>query len=294
MEKNIENIIRTKSYLELSEVEREQIKEWASSEEEFNQLKMVLLSVDSLSEKQEEELNPVIKQRLDVRFQEKFNKQRLVWYNKLWLFLWPQETQVVRKPLVHLVAVGLIVALVIPFLFQNDMGKKRLAVNDKSTQEESIQDVKKEEGQDKSSGSRNKQSKKLPNEQKELNEPAPSTDSKAEIKSNQKVLRMKDAEENADSDDRIDNVDATQGWYLSDEAAQAETLSVDEDRLAAEDALERDVNKNNKSADQEVFAGSLTRGAAEKTQLSTNRDQSTSSPKKVDTEKTIKLLAALY
>lgn len=290
MEKNIEYIIRTKSYLELRDAEREEIKEWAATEEEFNQLKTVFLSAEAFNKKQEEELNPTIKQRLDVRFQDKFNKERLVWYNKIWLFLWPEETNIVRKPLIHLVAVGLIVAMVTPFLFQNDIGNKRLAVNDKPPEEESVHHVKKEEAQDKSSESRNKQSTSLPNEQRELNEPKTIADSKAEEKSNQEALVMKDAE----SDNSIDNIDATQGWYLSDETAQSETPSVDQDKLVAEDAVERDDNKNDKSADQEVFAGSVTRGSAENTQLSMNRKDSTISPQKVDAKKTIKFLAALY
>ena len=126
MNEKIENIIKNKSYIELNQQEKDSIKEWAGDEEAFNQLKLMLLSSAQLLENEKEELNPTIKQRLDVRFAEKHNRTRLVWYNSLWTFFWPVDGSFVRKPLIQLAAVGVVVALTVPFLTQQSPIEKPL------------------------------------------------------------------------------------------------------------------------------------------------------------------------
>jgi hypothetical protein len=120
MNEKIEDIIKNKSFIELTQQEKDTIKEWVENEETFNQLKLMLLSSAQLLQKEEDELNPTIKQRLNVRFAEKHNRTRLVWYNSLWTFLWPAEASLVRKPLLQLAAIGVVVAFTVPFLIQQN------------------------------------------------------------------------------------------------------------------------------------------------------------------------------
>ncbi|PHR47642.1 MAG: hypothetical protein COA32_06715 [Fluviicola sp.] len=125
MENNIKNIIENYQYFELNEAQKDLISDWASSSDEFDALKRTFIATDAIGER---EINPTIKQRLDVRFAEKYNNNRLVWYNKLWVFLWPNEVPFYKRPLVQFTAVCLITMFTIPF-FPN-LKKEQLAMNE--------------------------------------------------------------------------------------------------------------------------------------------------------------------
>lgn len=138
MESNIKHIIKNYQYFELDEAQKEMISEWASNGDEFDALKRTFIATDAIGE---QEINPTIKQRLDVRFAEKYNNERLVWYNKLWLFLWPSDVSLYRRPLVQFAAICLIAVLTIPF-FPN-IKNQQLAMNEQEGKE--LVDEQKEE-----------------------------------------------------------------------------------------------------------------------------------------------------
>ena len=139
MENNIKNIIKNYQYFELNEAQKELISDWASNTDEFDALKRTFIATDAIGER---EINPTIKQRLDVRFAEKYNNNRLVWYNKLWLFLWPNEMPFYKRPLIQFAAICLIAVFTIPF-FPN-LEKQQLAMNE-TKQKDSVEESKTEE-----------------------------------------------------------------------------------------------------------------------------------------------------
>ncbi|RYM33413.1 hypothetical protein ERX46_10760 [Brumimicrobium glaciale] len=119
MEDFIKNIIVEKRFFKLTPKEKSILKEWAENEEEFDALKLTFLSVSSFNQEKQAELSPSVKKRLNDRFAAKHVHQKEMWMNKLWLFFFPRDTQFFKKPAFQLVMVALTVALVIPFLWQN-------------------------------------------------------------------------------------------------------------------------------------------------------------------------------
>lgn len=119
MEDFIKDIIIEKRFFELTPKEKSMIKEWVANEEEFDALKLTFLSASDLNIENEKELSPQVKQRLNERFAAKHAIQNEGYWNRFLMFFLPKDTQFFKKPAFQLVMVALVVALVIPFLWQN-------------------------------------------------------------------------------------------------------------------------------------------------------------------------------
>lgn len=286
MEKEIENIILNKSFIELDTHEKELISEWASTEDEYSQLKSVFQAADLFKERQNKELNPVIKQRLDVRFKEKYNKERLVWYNKLWLFLWPENSGIVKKPLLQLAAVGLVLLIVTPFLIQNPAGNQHLAMNDQPSKEEVVNMQDKSEEVAQTAEKENELSQK----QDDLNSSQPEIDNLSESPVMDAPSEDKDLDFSRLKDVSGKN-SGMSGWELNEDSADSETR---DDAFVAEDMSVADEIQQQ---DQAVFAGAVMEqdNLSDRNFLdSESRPAGSKTAKKVDPEKTIDLLTALY
>lgn len=117
MEKELVNTVLEKEFNELSSNERVALNDYCSSEEEFEQLKMVFLSVESL--KKSETLQPRVetKTSLDDIFAQKHgHKPRAIWYNSALVVLYPTEKAFVKRPLVQIAAVALLLLLAYPLV----------------------------------------------------------------------------------------------------------------------------------------------------------------------------------
>lgn len=117
MEKELVNTILEKEFNELSSNERVALNDYCTSEEEFEQLKMVFLSVESL--KKSETLQPRVetKNSLDDIFAQKHgHKPRAIWYNSALVVLYPTEKTFVKRPLVQIAAVALLLLLAYPLV----------------------------------------------------------------------------------------------------------------------------------------------------------------------------------
>ena len=132
MEDFIKNIILEKKYFELTSSEKQSIQEWAASEEEFDALKSVLLATQLVAIDNEAQLSPSVKQRLDDRFAAKFAHQNETLWNKFLIFFFPRDTQFFRKPAFQLVMVALVIALIIPFLWQDKPAQYAMNEGDKN------------------------------------------------------------------------------------------------------------------------------------------------------------------
>tara|TARA_B100000508_G_scaffold132802_1_gene122057 strand:+ start:7274 stop:8143 length:870 start_codon:yes stop_codon:yes gene_type:complete len=289
MEKNIENIIRSKRFIELTDQERELIKEWAASEEEFDQLKHVFIATDVFNTEQEETLNPTIKQRLDVRFKDKYDQRRLVWYNKLWLFLWPEDTTIVRKPLVQLAAIGLITIMVTPFLFQNDTQNRHVASNEKTPQEERLIEEKEAEVQGDLKEDGDQLKANVVDEENEQTQKSPAES--LQTRSNDQFSGTKDAEQQNKADKVMDAAPTPDGgWVLNDEVAEAEEPALEE-VVVTESMTDRKLS-NEMDENQSVYAGSIAMDMDD-SEMELSKGYA-SSAKKVSAEKTLDLISALY
>lgn len=134
MEKDIADIVTEKEYIELSQAERDELKEFCSSEDEYIQLKNVFLSVA--------EMNPVkmapheeTKKSLDQLFSQTYPKASPIWYSSVLTVIVPKHKPIQRQPLVYAAAIALLFFLVVP-LMNSDVTavKTQLAKVDKKSE----------------------------------------------------------------------------------------------------------------------------------------------------------------
>lgn len=117
MEKELVNTVLEKEFNELSSNERVALNDYCSSEEEFEQLKMVFLSVESLKRSETVEPRVETKNSLDDIFAQKHgHKPRAIWYNSALVVLYPTEKAFVKRPLVQIAAVALLLLLAYPLV----------------------------------------------------------------------------------------------------------------------------------------------------------------------------------
>lgn len=117
MEKELVNTVLEKEFNELSSNERVALNDYCSSEEEFEQLKMVFLSVESLKKSETVQPRVETKNSLDDIFAQKHgHKPRAIWYNSALVVLYPTEKTFVKRPLVQIAAVALLLLLAYPLV----------------------------------------------------------------------------------------------------------------------------------------------------------------------------------
>lgn len=111
MGRDIIDIIKEKEYHQLTSVERDEVKEFCTNEEEYEQMKSVFLSVDSLSE---EGIKPSekTKERLDELFIATYPKAAPLWYNSVLAVVVPKNKPLYRQPLFQLAAACMLLFLV--------------------------------------------------------------------------------------------------------------------------------------------------------------------------------------
>lgn len=275
MDSKIEYIIKNFEYYELDDTQKELIVDWAENSDEFEALQNTLLATDQFVQSQESELNPTIKQRLDVRFNEKHNQKRLVWYNKLWVFLWPNDSPFYKRPLIQFAAICLIVAITIPFF--PDISQPQLAMNDKKQEEKLNDEEKVSTSQKEESVVEGKNAEDL--DLTEIKE-------KPEVESN-----LEDGENEASSPNEQMPVSENQeGWRLNEENTMADV----ESRSERERNESLDDSKEVLKEDS-YYSGTADTDAPALDELSMNRKaKDLETPKKVDTKETLDLLTALY
>jgi len=112
MEKELEHIIIQKAFEELTSTEKEQLKEWCSTEEEFNQLKMLYSEIELMNSENSLKTKASTKKSLDELFEKTHSKG--VWYSAPIKTLYPQDKSFIRRPLVQIAAVLALLFLAYP------------------------------------------------------------------------------------------------------------------------------------------------------------------------------------
>ena len=114
MERDYLDIIKEKEFIALNDAEREKLAEVCATEEEFNEMKAVLLKIDSVA------AEPIIpnaktKESLDSLFAQTYPKASPIWYNSILAVIMPKEKPIYRQPMVQIAAAFLIFWMVFPF-----------------------------------------------------------------------------------------------------------------------------------------------------------------------------------
>ena len=126
MEKELVSIVIEKEYRELSTSERVSLREWCSSEEEFEQLKSVMKGVEQMRLTRQYAPKPETKNSLDALFAQKHAKvPPVIWYNSILVALYPKDKPMAQRPIMQLAAVALLLLMVYPLLFDQSVVKQK-------------------------------------------------------------------------------------------------------------------------------------------------------------------------
>ena len=146
---DIEYYLMYKEYQELTPEELGFISSEVKSEQEFNQLKKLMVSlIDDKDNKIDIQPDPAIKSVLMKEFREK-SKINKVWYNSLLIQLFPKEKSIYRMPGVQLAGIAASLLLVLNIFILNDPTKEENYVvvnNNETNEEEKITSVEDENG----------------------------------------------------------------------------------------------------------------------------------------------------
>jgi hypothetical protein len=93
---DVEKIIATKQYHELSGDERVLVSELADNEEEFDQMKFVFAQMEAMRLNDKVEPRMETKRSLDSIFQETHQQRKGIWLNSSIVLLYPTEKPIYR------------------------------------------------------------------------------------------------------------------------------------------------------------------------------------------------------
>ncbi|TNE54600.1 MAG: hypothetical protein EP338_07210 [Bacteroidetes bacterium] len=121
MGKDIMDQVFAKSYHELTEAEKMEMKDLFTSEEEFLQIKMVMDSLEQSVKEQEASLasKAETKERLDHLFHETYQSRGILWYNSVGSFLVTSDKRWYQQNLTRIAAVLLVALFSLPLLMNN-------------------------------------------------------------------------------------------------------------------------------------------------------------------------------
>ncbi len=125
MEKELEQLVRNKHYFELTPNEKESLREWCATEDEFLQLKQVFDHIEGLKYSNTFSPKQETKQSLDDLFAAKHQKiTRVIWLNSFGVALYPKDKPFFQRPLAYAAAIGIIALIATPFLFDHTLPAK--------------------------------------------------------------------------------------------------------------------------------------------------------------------------
>jgi hypothetical protein len=128
MTKEVEDIIRHKTWSELTATERSSIAEWAGDEEEYSQLRWFLIESSASFRQDRIKARPALKNGVMAAFEES-DRKPVIWLNSVGAFLLPDGKKIYQKPGVQL-AVAAVVVIGFLWLFQMDFKESELAQQD--------------------------------------------------------------------------------------------------------------------------------------------------------------------
>ncbi|MBC8475277.1 MAG: hypothetical protein H8D53_02410 [Bacteroidetes bacterium] len=143
---DVEFYLLNREYNKLNSDELAIVNEHVESEQEFNEMKAVVMGVGNIF-KEEKELapNPAIK----VALLKEFDKQqpaRAYWLNGIFVSLFPKEKKLFQKPGMQLIGLAASVLLIVTIAFNGntDINNSTLAQNESvKTEEEAVEEVSK-------------------------------------------------------------------------------------------------------------------------------------------------------
>lgn len=137
MKKDLFDIIREKSFEELTSAERAEVAEMAGDAEAYAELQGFMEEVDVIAS---EEVVPSAKVKgdLDDLFDQVHGQRKYAWYMSFAAVVVPKEKPLHQQPLFYAAAVLLLALLVVPFANKNLSNATEVLAQNESVQEEPI------------------------------------------------------------------------------------------------------------------------------------------------------------
>ena len=139
MKANDFDSIFEKTFHELTDMERAEMKELFTTEDEFNQLKFVMQSVNAtiVQQKQNSEPSAELKDRLDHLYTQTYRNKGILWYNSVGTFFLSREKKWHQQNLLRIAALFLVFFTVYPFWNSRQLTdeKVQLSKNETVTEE---------------------------------------------------------------------------------------------------------------------------------------------------------------
>ena len=123
MKEDLIDIVMTKEFVELTETERQELTDWFTTQEEFDQMKQVFHEVERIRTQDKFTPKKETKESLDMLFVSKHSKTApVIWYNSIMVALYPKDKPAFQRPLLQVAAIAVLLLLVYPFM--NNMNIK--------------------------------------------------------------------------------------------------------------------------------------------------------------------------
>ena len=119
MTKEVEDMIRHKSWEELTASERSLVNDWAPNEEEYGQLRWFLAETSNAFQHERISARPSLKKGVMAEF-DQTDRKPVIWLNTVGSFLLPEGKKIHQKPGVQL-AVAAVLLVGFLWLFQMDL-----------------------------------------------------------------------------------------------------------------------------------------------------------------------------
>lgn len=138
MTKEVEDIIKTKAYFELSADELKQVSEYAQTEEEYVNMQWFLNGAAGVFATDKIEASPDLKKGVMAHLTES-KKKKGFWLNSVGVFMLPEGKKFYQKPAFQL-GIAAVAVLGFLFFFNNNMNESTLASNDLKVEENTLEE----------------------------------------------------------------------------------------------------------------------------------------------------------
>ena len=137
MKKDLFDIIREKSFEELTDAERAEVSEMAGDAEAYTELQGFMEEVDVIAS---EKVVPSSKVKGDLNdlFDQVHGQRKYAWYMSFAAVIVPKEKPLYQQPLFYAAAVLLLVLLVVPFANKNLSNTTEVLAQNEMVQEDSV------------------------------------------------------------------------------------------------------------------------------------------------------------
>lgn len=137
MKKDLFDIIRSKSFDELSSSEREEVSEMASNAVEYDNLKAFMTKVDGVAV-QNIEPSERVKNDLNDLFDQVHGQRRYAWYMSFAAAVIPEGKPIHKQPLFYAAALILLALLFVPLSYMNINNDKNVIAQQEVSEEQVI------------------------------------------------------------------------------------------------------------------------------------------------------------